>query len=286
MRIATTDTKATREARRCERTRSAWLLEPRTARSEQSRSSRGCSPRRAPWRCAEATGRPEPSYSVGRYYDPTTGQFLTVDPLVDLTGQPYAYTGDDPVNEIDSIGASGQMPSAYTQPCKPSPVSCKGGAPDLAGVLQFVHDHPTVGLALGTVSTVAAFAALSVTSPVVAATLVFVSAVAGGIAIYGDISECVHNLGLNAQCVAAGLGTVGLGLGLGGLGEGSAAELSQGAILRGIAGVLAADFAGLFDAIHDLTVSGPHPLMTLKPQSANANWYLQNCTSIRSWRDS
>jgi uncharacterized protein RhaS with RHS repeats len=41
---------------------------------------------------------------VGRYYDPATGQFLSVDPLVDETGQPYAYTGDDPVNAVDPNG--------------------------------------------------------------------------------------------------------------------------------------------------------------------------------------
>ena len=41
---------------------------------------------------------------VGRYYDPTTGQFLTVDPDVAETGQPYAYTGDDPVNGTDPLG--------------------------------------------------------------------------------------------------------------------------------------------------------------------------------------
>ncbi len=33
---------------------------------------------------------------VGRYYDPATDQFLSVDPDVAETGQPYAYTGDDP----------------------------------------------------------------------------------------------------------------------------------------------------------------------------------------------
>jgi RHS repeat-associated protein len=42
--------------------------------------------------------------SINRYYDPTTGQFLSVDPLVDATGQPYAYTGDDPVNGVDPLG--------------------------------------------------------------------------------------------------------------------------------------------------------------------------------------
>lgn len=41
---------------------------------------------------------------MGRYYDPATGQFLSVDPLVDETGQPYPYTGDDPVNGVDPDG--------------------------------------------------------------------------------------------------------------------------------------------------------------------------------------
>ena len=41
---------------------------------------------------------------VERYYDPATGQFLTVDPLVDETGQSYVYAGDDPVNESDPSG--------------------------------------------------------------------------------------------------------------------------------------------------------------------------------------
>jgi hypothetical protein len=41
---------------------------------------------------------------VGRYYDPATGQFLSVDPEVAETGQPYAYTGDDPVNGVDPLG--------------------------------------------------------------------------------------------------------------------------------------------------------------------------------------
>jgi len=39
-----------------------------------------------------------------RYYDPVTGQFLNVDPLVSKTGAPYFYAGDDPVNAGDPIG--------------------------------------------------------------------------------------------------------------------------------------------------------------------------------------
>lgn len=54
-----------------------------------------------------AGGYTDPSgliYLIGRYYDPATGQFLNVDPEVDATGQPYAYTGDNPVNASDPFG--------------------------------------------------------------------------------------------------------------------------------------------------------------------------------------
>ena len=43
-------------------------------------------------------------YLVHRYYDPVTAQFLSVDPAVDKTGTPYAFTGGDPVNGSDPTG--------------------------------------------------------------------------------------------------------------------------------------------------------------------------------------
>jgi RHS repeat-associated protein len=43
-------------------------------------------------------------YLVNRYYDPATAQFVTVDPLVDETGQAFSYAGDDPVNASDPSG--------------------------------------------------------------------------------------------------------------------------------------------------------------------------------------
>jgi RHS repeat-associated protein len=39
-----------------------------------------------------------------RDYDPATGQFLSVDPAVDTTSQPYAYAGNDPVLLTDPSG--------------------------------------------------------------------------------------------------------------------------------------------------------------------------------------
>jgi hypothetical protein len=58
-----------------------------------------------------ATDWHHPQSLVGRYYDPGTGQFLTVDPDVMETGQAYAYTGDDPVNGVDPDGLSWYDPS-------------------------------------------------------------------------------------------------------------------------------------------------------------------------------
>jgi RHS repeat-associated protein len=43
-------------------------------------------------------------YLRARVYDPATAQFLTVDPLVGLTGAPYSYAGDNPLNQSDPTG--------------------------------------------------------------------------------------------------------------------------------------------------------------------------------------
>jgi hypothetical protein len=43
-------------------------------------------------------------YLRPRDYDPKTAQFLTIDPLVDTTRQPYAYVADDPLTQTDPSG--------------------------------------------------------------------------------------------------------------------------------------------------------------------------------------
>jgi RHS repeat-associated protein len=45
-----------------------------------------------------------PDGRIDRYYDPSTDQFLSIDPDVAETGQPYAFTGDDPLNATDPLG--------------------------------------------------------------------------------------------------------------------------------------------------------------------------------------
>jgi RHS repeat-associated protein len=43
-------------------------------------------------------------YLINRYYDPMTGNFVSVDPEVNETGQPYSYAEDDPVTLKDPSG--------------------------------------------------------------------------------------------------------------------------------------------------------------------------------------
>jgi RHS repeat-associated protein len=43
-------------------------------------------------------------YLEHRYLDTSVGQFITDDPLVTVTGQPYSYGSDNPVNSIDPLG--------------------------------------------------------------------------------------------------------------------------------------------------------------------------------------
>jgi RHS repeat-associated protein len=45
-------------------------------------------------------------YLVNRYYDPATGQFLSVDPLASTTNAPYAYAAGNPATYTDPSGQS------------------------------------------------------------------------------------------------------------------------------------------------------------------------------------
>jgi hypothetical protein len=64
-----------------------------------------------------------------REYDPTTAQFLTVDPAVSFTGAPYNYAGDNPVNHRDPAGLSAEglegVP-CYFPFCGPPPPAVEG----------------------------------------------------------------------------------------------------------------------------------------------------------------
>jgi RHS repeat-associated protein len=49
-------------------------------------------------------------YLRNRVYDPATAQFLSVDPLEAVTGEPYDYAEDNPLNRGDATGLSSWNP--------------------------------------------------------------------------------------------------------------------------------------------------------------------------------
>ena len=51
-------------------------------------------------------------YMNARYYDPSTGRFLSEDPVPNA--DPYPYVGSDPTNFVDPTGAEAMVETAYT----------------------------------------------------------------------------------------------------------------------------------------------------------------------------
>jgi RHS repeat-associated protein len=117
-------------------------------------------------------------YMRARTYDPSTAQFLSVDPFVALTSEPYSYAEDDPIDKYDPSGRCGAL--------------CVGGIV-LGGV----------AIASGVGEVVIGGGA------VVEGVLGAVSVVTGAGATAIDTKECVGGSGIS--CVGAGAGIVATG---------------------------------------------------------------------------
>jgi len=81
-------------------------------------------------------------YLINRYYDPATGQFISVDPLVDETKQAYAYTEDDPVNSIDPDGLNCYVFSIFCGAYDTTAGAVKNTA-------EFIYHHPIQSIEIG-----------------------------------------------------------------------------------------------------------------------------------------
>ena len=202
---------------------------------------------------------------VNRYYDPGTGQFLTVDPLVQETGQPYAYTGDDPVNGADPLGLWGwNLISDVTQAAKDTghfvAQHKKGieiGAGIALGVAAAATGVGAVVEAAGVASAVAAGAGVAEASTGAIVAGVAATA-AGSAATYLDSAACAE--GNSAACVGRDLGAVGAATGLvATLGSGGLAaglwelESLPDAIFEGL-GAFSAIF-GIASSVFDITTT-------------------------------
>jgi RHS repeat-associated protein len=145
-------------------------------------------------------------YLIHRYFDPSTGQFLSVDPLVDQTGQPYAYTGDDPVNGVDPLGLWSLNPiSDVTQAWNDT-----GGK-----AVHYAATHPkeAIGIGLGVLSVatggIGLAADVAFEGTLLTTTVADATAFASGAgAAYLDTGSCLS--GDHIACLGAGLGIAGV----------------------------------------------------------------------------
>jgi hypothetical protein len=52
-----------------------------------------------------------PACLINRYYDPSTGSFISVDPDLQQTDEPYVFVNDNPLNSADPLGLKGSIGS-------------------------------------------------------------------------------------------------------------------------------------------------------------------------------
>jgi RHS repeat-associated protein len=205
-------------------------------------------------------------YLVNRYYDPATGQFLSVDPWVSDTAAPYFYAGDNPVSEVDPSGLLGWSDLNPVHDAEAVGNAVVGGAGDVilgvgeatTDVGSFVYHHPaqTAGLALGVVSIASGVGALEggieITSlglSLSATEAGTLSAIAGGTGTLIDIPGCMAHE--TASCIGMVLNGLGGGLaGIGALaGEGALGYLFGGLGLNIGAGGLTLDAFGFLQTL-------------------------------------
>jgi RHS repeat-associated protein len=111
-------------------------------------------------------------YLRNRVYDPATAQFMSVDPLEAITGAPYNYAGDNPVNEADPSGLIFGIP----------------GTPSTTEIVERIS-HVAGGVAVGaSIATAgcAAAAAPTVVGEAVCGGVGTVAVAAGGVATAAD----------------------------------------------------------------------------------------------------
>ena len=161
-------------------------------------------------------------YLINRYYDPATGQFVSVDPLVGVTGDPYSYAGDDPSNAGDPEGLSvvGCVPAMHKN-CYNTPTGAPPPLPQ-APNCGCGNPYPSqatgwLGILVGGICITAIIAIDGAATPcLVATTGVTAASVATTVGQYG---ACAWPYALGTGIAEAGIDGIALGGGtaIGGL---------------------------------------------------------------------
>jgi hypothetical protein len=197
-------------------------------------------------RCREGIARER---RVNRYYDPATGQFLSVDPDVAETGQPYAYTDDDPVNAIDPDGLDCGIFSVVCGAYDSAAGGVKTAAKDTG---SFVYQHASTLSTIASGLATVAYLSCAVTEGVGCGVGLLLSAASTGLAGVNTYRACFGGAGGCATAATSlGLSVVatGAGIGLQNAAEGGLANVfnaySRDIYLARQAGVIGAGLNGL-----------------------------------------
>lgn len=202
--------------------------------------------------------------SIHRYYDPTTSQFISVDPAVNLTHSPYAYAGNDPVNATDPSGLCLNSRGIETHiPCTPQQLAAiqnaakeadaAGPAQGCSNIFSCVISDPgsvvasfnanrgqiatNVGIVVG-VAAAATGAGALIDGSVLLAGVSFAAGVSASALDYGPCTN-----GNNAACLGLGLGFTGAvagGIGLIGAGLVAGGIIAEDSMAAAILGGLGA----------------------------------------------
>jgi RHS repeat-associated protein len=78
------------------------------------------------------------SYLLNRYYDPAAGAFISVDPAISQTYEPYAYAGDNPVSRTDPTGLAWWTYETIHKLSRISQDNYYNESPSMAGAMEKV----------------------------------------------------------------------------------------------------------------------------------------------------
>jgi RHS repeat-associated protein len=88
-------------------------------------------------------------YLRNRVYDPSTAQFLTVDPLASVTHEPYVYAGDNPLTYKDRSGlgieeifeGGSGIPCPWCSAAKGAQEALEGAFHEAGQGIEWVENH-------------------------------------------------------------------------------------------------------------------------------------------------